>query len=376
MTQFNLATSEGGRAYIAELFKTRLNTHSYTRYITERLAADFACVLAQWFEDNHPLDAQEPVELLASRMVKAWALAHGRPAPWATAVEIMATITKQSDAEKAALLALDEQSHPDLVGYCREKNIQRMRAGVLSGFMVEDEQHGEACIALFTRPTNDNSLDVQGLLSALAEWKKQAVGNQEEALLWQAENEDLRAQLANRNPLLAECRENIRQGLYEDDPAWDLLARKIDGLSAAADPGVSFRLDGQGPTHVGSVSGVVEPPKRMLTISSSEFKNTKFSRISQRGSFGRETGSRPRQVARGFSGLDLLQVQAEDEKLVEIRDSPNMPDERAKFVREMSASSLANFLQTDESGEFLHEITRLVWFGWWSKASPIQAGRN
>ncbi|WP_313453422.1 hypothetical protein [Stutzerimonas nitrititolerans] len=211
---FDLSTSEGGRGYIAELFRKRLNTHSYTRYITERLAADFACVLAQWFEDNHPLDAQEPVELLASRMVKAWALAHGRPAPWATAVEIMATITKQSDAEKAALLALDEQSHPDLVGYCREKNIQRMRAGDLSGFMVEDEQHGEACIALFTRPAKVDTSEAQRLLAQLAEAHallnvvadedadKYVMGSD-----WHARHEAIAAKANPRSLLITNCSE-------------------------------------------------------------------------------------------------------------------------------------------------------------------------
>jgi len=201
---FDLSTSEGGRGYIAELFRKRLNTHSYTRYITERLAADFACALAQWFEENHPLDAQEPVELLASRMVKAWALAHGRPAPWATAVEIMATITKQSDAEKAALLALDEQSHPDLVGYCREKNIQRMRAGGLSGFMVEDEQHGEACIALFTRPAKDEPSDVQQLRTILEEVRQQRDEELRTSCALEKERDDSRAQLAEAHALLTE----------------------------------------------------------------------------------------------------------------------------------------------------------------------------
>ena len=48
--KFDLSTSEGGRGYIAHLFKTVLKRHDFTVYITERLAADFACALARHFE--------------------------------------------------------------------------------------------------------------------------------------------------------------------------------------------------------------------------------------------------------------------------------------------------------------------------------------
>jgi hypothetical protein len=48
--KFDLSTSEGGRGYIAHLFKTALKRHDFTAYITERLAADFACALARHFE--------------------------------------------------------------------------------------------------------------------------------------------------------------------------------------------------------------------------------------------------------------------------------------------------------------------------------------
>ena len=48
---FNLDTPDGGRGYIANLFKTVLKRHDYRQYISERLAGDFACTLAQHFED-------------------------------------------------------------------------------------------------------------------------------------------------------------------------------------------------------------------------------------------------------------------------------------------------------------------------------------
>jgi len=48
---FDLNTPDGGRGYIADLFKTVLKRHDYRQYINERLAGDFACTLAQHFED-------------------------------------------------------------------------------------------------------------------------------------------------------------------------------------------------------------------------------------------------------------------------------------------------------------------------------------
>jgi hypothetical protein len=52
MTQHNLTTSEGGRAYVAEFFSTRLRRHDFGRYIAERLAADFACALAEYLNEH------------------------------------------------------------------------------------------------------------------------------------------------------------------------------------------------------------------------------------------------------------------------------------------------------------------------------------
>lgn len=47
---FDLNTPDGGRGYIADLFKTVLKRHDYRQYINEHLASDFACTLAQHFE--------------------------------------------------------------------------------------------------------------------------------------------------------------------------------------------------------------------------------------------------------------------------------------------------------------------------------------
>ncbi|MFJ3685609.1 hypothetical protein [Pseudomonas sp. NPDC090208] len=50
ITGFDLTTSDGGRGFVAELFKNHLRRHDFTRYINQTLAADFACALAGWLE--------------------------------------------------------------------------------------------------------------------------------------------------------------------------------------------------------------------------------------------------------------------------------------------------------------------------------------
>lgn len=44
----DLSTSEGGRAFIRNFFAQHLRRNDFTQYITTRLAADFACALAQY----------------------------------------------------------------------------------------------------------------------------------------------------------------------------------------------------------------------------------------------------------------------------------------------------------------------------------------
>ncbi|KVD57297.1 hypothetical protein WI87_18830 [Burkholderia ubonensis] len=62
--QHDLRTSAGGRGYIAEFFAKRLRRHDFGRYIAERLAADFACALAQYLSEHGAASRAEPcVEL-------------------------------------------------------------------------------------------------------------------------------------------------------------------------------------------------------------------------------------------------------------------------------------------------------------------------
>ncbi|MFC4706095.1 hypothetical protein ACFPAA_20960, partial [Paraburkholderia caffeinitolerans] len=50
--EHDLKTSDGGRGYIAEFFAKRLRRHDFQRYIKQRLAADFACVLAKHLSER------------------------------------------------------------------------------------------------------------------------------------------------------------------------------------------------------------------------------------------------------------------------------------------------------------------------------------
>lgn len=53
-------------------------------------------------------DGSEPAEVLAARLISERAEVLGHPVPWAQAIKITAIVTKMSDDEKAALLALDD----------------------------------------------------------------------------------------------------------------------------------------------------------------------------------------------------------------------------------------------------------------------------
>ncbi|KVD11634.1 hypothetical protein WI81_24390 [Burkholderia ubonensis] len=62
--QHDVSTSTGDRAYIAEFFAKRLRRHDFGGYIAERLAADFACALAQYLSEHDAASRAEPcVEL-------------------------------------------------------------------------------------------------------------------------------------------------------------------------------------------------------------------------------------------------------------------------------------------------------------------------
>jgi len=64
-----LNTSEGGRRFLADFFATELRRHDFAHYISTRLAADFACALAQHLAGHQPV-VQEPVIVEAVATIK------------------------------------------------------------------------------------------------------------------------------------------------------------------------------------------------------------------------------------------------------------------------------------------------------------------
>lgn len=61
VTGHNLDTSEGARAYVAEFFATQVRRHDFRAYITTRLAADFACALAQHLAARQPAEFERAI---------------------------------------------------------------------------------------------------------------------------------------------------------------------------------------------------------------------------------------------------------------------------------------------------------------------------
>jgi hypothetical protein len=56
-------------------------------------------------------------DALASRLIDAWVVDKGRKIPWAKAVQIVAIVTKQSDAERDRLLRMgDEDGSCEMCG--------------------------------------------------------------------------------------------------------------------------------------------------------------------------------------------------------------------------------------------------------------------
>ncbi|ROT45054.1 hypothetical protein [Pusillimonas sp. NJUB218] len=76
VSEHDLNTSKGGRAYLAEFFAKKMRRHDFQQYITNMLAADFACVLAKWLRDQAPQPAEQRMEPVAD--LPAGAIENGR----------------------------------------------------------------------------------------------------------------------------------------------------------------------------------------------------------------------------------------------------------------------------------------------------------
>ncbi len=53
-------------------------------------------------------DAETPREVLASKLIDTWVADKGRKIPWAKAIQIVAIVTQQSDAERDRLLHMGD----------------------------------------------------------------------------------------------------------------------------------------------------------------------------------------------------------------------------------------------------------------------------
>ena len=84
-------------------------------------------------EAETPITNEEtPAETLASRLIDAWCADKGRKIPWAKAIQIVAIVTKQPDAERDRLLRLgDEDGSCEMCGrnaITLESDLTQLRA--------------------------------------------------------------------------------------------------------------------------------------------------------------------------------------------------------------------------------------------------------
>lgn len=68
----DLNTSAGGRGFVAEYFESRVGRYDFTRYICDRLAADFACALAAHLSQQDVLQA-EVLDMVRMLEANEWA---------------------------------------------------------------------------------------------------------------------------------------------------------------------------------------------------------------------------------------------------------------------------------------------------------------
>lgn len=68
----DLNTSAGGRGFVAEYFESRVGRYDFTRYIRDRLAADFACALAAHLSQQDVLQA-EVLDMVRMLEANEWA---------------------------------------------------------------------------------------------------------------------------------------------------------------------------------------------------------------------------------------------------------------------------------------------------------------
>lgn len=97
----DLATSDGGRHFLAEYFKRELGRHDFDEYISNEVAADFACALATHLSSHAykpSVSLLEVVEML--HRIVANARSHHRKAVQAALYALLPTIKSALDAQQ------------------------------------------------------------------------------------------------------------------------------------------------------------------------------------------------------------------------------------------------------------------------------------
>lgn len=92
----NLDTSEGARAYVAEFFANQVGRHDFRAYITTRLAADFACALAQHLAARQPVGQDNPLMAYADSYRRMANLGSGRVSCLSVAYDIETNMAKHA----------------------------------------------------------------------------------------------------------------------------------------------------------------------------------------------------------------------------------------------------------------------------------------
>ncbi|MCK2122089.1 hypothetical protein [Pseudomonas sp. PNPG3] len=232
-TKHNLDTSVGGRGYVADLFKERLGTHSYDRYINGTLAADFACALSGWlapvlakvdhFEQTHATPAEQLQAALYEAQQERDALQARSDALTEALEEVLVNAERglpdplhrklRQLLPPPAPAPANEAERPGFEEWHRD----RFKTKFSTGAPTRD-MHGSVWAAVYGPPNQQQMWE---------SWQARAA-------LGAAENAELRTKLAGRDALLRDCFTAMLKGGYSKP-----LRERIKGaLSASSEPEV------------------------------------------------------------------------------------------------------------------------------------------
>ncbi|WP_414486966.1 hypothetical protein [Stenotrophomonas maltophilia] len=97
----DLATSEGGRHFLAEYFKRVIGRHDFDDYISDEVAADFACALAAHLSSHAPKPSVGMVEVVKQlNSIVTNARSHHRKAVQSALYALLPTVKSALDAQQ------------------------------------------------------------------------------------------------------------------------------------------------------------------------------------------------------------------------------------------------------------------------------------